>query len=90
MTKWIDKQSPEFRHKLHDRVVRMLARLQRPVFLGEIAIEIGVSLSQAESAIKRMVMAGLVRPATPQEISRVNGRSDAVVYALVKVVLPSP
>lgn len=50
------------------RVLERLRKSDRPTLIGQVAIEMGWSLSEAEQALQELVNAGLARPVTDAEL----------------------
>ena len=79
---WIKKfrgQAPEL---VVEKIMRFLHRVSRPVYLGEIAMDIGFSIAQTEEFINDLVDQGYIRRGTKKEINTLGGCPDAVVIAL--------
>mgnify|MGYP006300739577 CR=1 FL=1 len=55
--------------KAYEEALRHFHRVDRPVFLGELSLVVGMSLRRTEDVLRELVEGGHVRPATREELS---------------------
>ena len=65
------------------KIMRYFHKINRPTFLGHVAVEIGHSIEQTELFFDTCVDRGYIRKATIQELAQVGGNSHSIVYVLV-------
>ena len=82
MPVWFRQQGPAF-ETVVEKIMRYFHRVYRPVFLGEISIDIGLGLDRTEEYVKHLVEEGVLRAATREEILRADGREDSLIFVLV-------
>jgi hypothetical protein len=82
MPTWIARPKPPSQD-LTRKILRYFHRVSRPVFLGQIALEIGHSLSKTEDWVEDLVESGELRRATHEEMLRIDASEIALVYVLV-------
>lgn len=87
MTNWIAKYKSHVPFLLEE-IVMFFHRVGRPVYLGEVSTYISKNIELTEELIEELVEQGTLRKATPEEILKLDGRSDSVVYVLLD--RPSP
>jgi len=67
-----------------ERIVSLFHRAARPMFLGQISLEIGWSLERTELMLNELVGLGVLRRALPEEMRKIGAvTDDANVYTLV-------
>lgn len=66
MSKWFSGGREPPRVAL-EKIVGYFHRVDRPVFLGYVALEVGYSLDQTQSMLDALGEAGVVRPLTDEE-----------------------
>jgi hypothetical protein len=64
------------------KAIACFHRLRRPVFIGELSVESGLSLTETHGLIDDFVLRGLVRQATSDEKRSMGVRDDCHVYVL--------
>jgi hypothetical protein len=65
-------------------VLRYFHRVDRCVYLGELAVEVGWSTERMEQVVAALVSSGTVRPATDEEKFAVDAPRDSNVYVLTE------
>ena len=66
MTRWFkDRKEPP--QRALEKIVGYFHRVDRPVYLGVVACEIGYSLDQTQSMFEALHDAGVLRPLTTEE-----------------------
>ena len=68
---------------MRDRIIRRFHRSNRPLYLGEISIEIGRSLETTEKIIDDLVHEGIIRLANCVELKEFGADFGAAIYVLV-------
>ena len=69
-----------------ERIVSLFHRAARPVFLGQVSLEIGWSLERTEIMLNELVVSGVLRRAFPDEMRKIGAvTDDSNVYVLVGV-----
>lgn len=66
------------------RIMFFCNRVAKPFLLGHLASDIGWSLECTESYLEHLVIEGVVRHATLDEISEMHGTSHSIAYCVVK------
>lgn len=67
---------------LIERIMRYFHRKSRPVYLGEISIETGLSLKKTEELLQCFVEAQLIKPATSETLKKLGSDESSVVFVL--------
>lgn len=65
------------------KVIRCLHRVDRPIFLGPISMEIGASLDCTEKLLNLLIRNNIVRESTTIEKASIGALSSGSVYNLV-------
>jgi len=66
-----------------DRIVSFFHKRETPVFLGQVALDIGYSLDQTEAMLEALIDVGIVRRLTLDEKKKIHDmHPNAMVYAL--------
>lgn len=69
--------------RIVEKIVRFFHHQAKPVLLGPISMDVGLSLARAQEAVDDLVDAGIVRPLTLDEKLAANMGSRANAYVLV-------
>jgi hypothetical protein len=72
-----------------ERIIAQFHRLARPVFLGEISLEVGWSLERVQQMLQRLIDSGVIREATGAEVQSLGGLNGSFVYALTTQASPA-
>lgn len=88
MTKWF-KDAKEPPQKALQKIVSYFHRVDRPVYLGYVSVEVGYSLAQTEDMLHALEDAGVVRQLTAQEKVELQIDSRANIWVLVDRAHPA-
>ena len=66
-----------------DMIIRAFHRTARPMYLGEISLDLKLSLDYAEALVEELVFREVIRPATVEEITKLEARSGSSIYILI-------
>lgn len=83
MPTWVKRHIGPTPQEVAGKIIRYFHKVSRPVYLGEISLEIGFNLPRTESYVDDLVHEGLIRRATKEEIARVDGVTGANVFVLI-------
>lgn len=75
------------RQQVLDLIVSYMQRINHPLYLGYISLEIGYSLAQTQAMIDMLVKQEIIRHLSEKELKEKNAHPDASIYTLVE--LPS-
>lgn len=70
------------------KILRHFHRVQRPTFLGDLAIEVGFNIETTMKFVNSLLDDKLIRLATQQELRSLGASEGAVVYVLVGKIDP--
>ena len=83
MSSWV-KKGDKATESFLERILRCFHNARRPMFLGELAIELILPLSITQDLLLILVENGSLRKAELHELTALDAVEDASVYALVK------
>lgn len=70
--------------RLIQKIVSYMGRVPNPVYMGFIAVELGLSLGRTHEIVDRMEEDGLVHRVLSSDPGGSNLQPDAVAYSLLK------
>lgn len=82
MSRWSNDTKPP--EKITSRVVDYMKRMNKPVFMGAIAVEHGFAIRQTMWILDSLENAGVVRQLADSEKHKLGIELISIVYALVK------
>jgi hypothetical protein len=69
---------------VNDRIVAYMRRMEKPVYMGSIAIEIGYGLNRTQHFIDNLVDENIIREVTLKEKSDLGVNDEVLMYVLRK------
>lgn len=88
MTRWFkDRKEPP--QRALEKIVGYFHRVDRPVYLGYVALEIGYSLDQTQAMCEALHDAGVLRPLTTEEKQSLQIDVRGNLWVLVERAHPS-
>ena len=87
MISWMTKYRSQVK-RLSDEIIVFFHRSNRPVYLGEISMFINKNIELTEELVEELVALKMIRKATAEEICKIGGRFDSLVYVLVCCASP--
>lgn len=86
MNNWIIREDVAHVSSSNDRVIDSITQYfhksDRPVYLGEVAVQVGRNLAQVEALFEIMIERGIIRHASPGDCCDVGFNPTAEVYVL--------
>ena len=83
MGKWVKRFHGLEPDVVITKIMRYFHKVHRPIYLGELSIDLGFSLTQTENFIYELIDRGIIRQASVKEIYDIGGRSDSFVFVLI-------
>jgi len=68
-----------------EKIIRYFHRMNSPLYLGYISIEIGHSIEETQEMIDDLVVSGVIRALSIDEKRQKNIAEDANIYSLVSI-----
>lgn len=68
-----------------EKIIRYFHRMNSPLYLGYISIEIGHSIEQTQEMVDNLIEAGVIRALSIDEKRQKNIDEDANIYSLVSM-----
>ena len=72
-----------------DKIVNYFHRLEKPVFIGQVALYVGYSIEQTEAMLAALIDVGVIRIMTRDEKNVQGMDPRACVYTLTDLARPS-